>query len=129
MTPRKQANRFIQVLKSLRTPHDFQTRNGPVNTIDASEVRYFVPLTVTLEQFGSVTNLRELVKSGISTKKLYELAPVISFDRLDGDFLKFLTYNLKRSTTLPGAESSIPMSSGTVTNWTFSPFIWTAVST
>lgn len=80
--PANQANRFIQVLKSLCAPHDFQTRNGPVNTIDASGVRYFVPLTVTLEQLGSVSNLRELVRSGISTKKLCELAPVISLTDL-----------------------------------------------
>ena len=41
-------------------------------------MRYFVPLTITLEQFGSVSNLRDLVESGISNKKLTDLAPVIS---------------------------------------------------
>ena len=41
-----------------------------------------MPLTVTLEQFGSVSNLRDLVESGISSRKLPELAPVISLTDL-----------------------------------------------
>ena len=80
--PAEQANNFIQILQSLQTPHDFLTKNGSVNTIDVCNVRYFVPLTVTLEQFGSVSNLRELVEAGISAKKLSELAPVISLTDL-----------------------------------------------
>ena len=80
--PAEQANRFIGVLESLQAPHAFPTEKGPVNTIDVSGVRYYIPITVTLEQFGSVSNLRSLIESGISTKTLPELAPVISLTDL-----------------------------------------------
>lgn len=76
--PAEQANRFISVLKSLQEPHAFPTKGGPKNTIDVSQVRHYIPITITLEQFGSVSNLRSLVESGITTKTLSELAPVIS---------------------------------------------------
>ena len=80
--PSEQAHRFIKVLRSSQGPQSFPTRNGSVNTIDASGIRFYVPLTVTLEQFGSVSNLRDLVESGISSRKLPELAPVISLTDL-----------------------------------------------
>ena len=80
--PAEQANRFISLLKSMKAPHAFRTKRGSTNTIDASKVRFFVPLTITLEQFGSVSNLRDLVESGISDKKLTDLAPVISMTDL-----------------------------------------------
>ena len=80
--PAEQANRFIGVLKSLQAPHAFPTENGLVNTIDVSKVRYYIPITVILEQFGSVSNLRSLVESSITTKTLPELAPVISLTDL-----------------------------------------------
>lgn len=80
--PAEQANRFIGVLKSLQAPHAFPTKNGIENTIDVSGVRYYVPITITLEQFGSVSNLRSLIESGITNKTLPELAPVISLTDL-----------------------------------------------
>ena len=80
--PAEQANRFIGILKSLQAPHAFPTKNGPANTIDVSGVRSYIPVTVTLEQFGSVSNLRSLVESGITAKTLPELAPVISLTDL-----------------------------------------------
>ena len=80
--PAEQANRFIRVLRSLQKPHAFQTKDGSVNTIDPGGVQYFVPLTVTLEQFGLVSNLRQLVESGISSKQFPEIASVISLTDL-----------------------------------------------
>ena len=80
--PAEQANRFIRVLKSLKEPHAFPTRQGSVNTIDPNGIRYYVPITVTLDQFGSVGNLRSLIESGISSKTLPELASVISLTDL-----------------------------------------------
>ena len=80
--PADQANRFIKVLKSKQTPHVFQTKSGSTNTIDANGIRYYVPLTVTLEQFGSVSNLRDLVESGFVAKELTDLATVISLTDL-----------------------------------------------
>ena len=80
--PAEQANRFIEVLKTVSGPHVFATNPGSGNAIDTSGVRYFIPLTVTLEQFGSASNLRDLVESGISDKELSELASVISLPDL-----------------------------------------------
>ena len=80
--PAEQANRFIKVLKSKQTPHVFQTKGGSTSTIDATGIRYYVPLTVTLEQFGSVSNLRDLVESGVVAKELTDLATVISLTDL-----------------------------------------------
>ena len=80
--PARQAYDFIRVLKSLQGPVTFQTKDGSENTIDPRGIRYYVPLTVTLEQFGLVSNLRELVEAGFSTRKLSELAPVISLTDL-----------------------------------------------
>ena len=57
--PAKQAQGFIQVLKSLDSPYDFPTTRGTVNTMDVTGVRHFIPLTVTFDQFGSVSNLRD----------------------------------------------------------------------
>ena len=80
--PAEQANRFISVMKRMQTPRTFQTKGGSTNTIDATGIRYFVPLAVTLEQFGSVSNLKDLAESGISTKSLSDLASVISLTDL-----------------------------------------------
>ena len=80
--PAEQADRFVRVLKSLQTPGAFQTKDGSVNTLDPGGVRYFIPLTITLEQFGLVSNLRQLVESGISMKQFPEIASVISLTDL-----------------------------------------------
>ena len=80
--PAQQAYDFIQVLKSLQGPFTFQAKDGSENTIDPRGIRYYIPLTVTLGQFGLVSNLQELVEAGFSTRKLSELAPVISLTDL-----------------------------------------------
>ena len=80
--PAEQAFGFIRLLKSQSGPHSFRTRRGEVNTIDSSAIRYYIPLTVTLEQFGSVSNLKDLVEAGITDKTLPELASVISLTDL-----------------------------------------------
>ena len=75
--PAGQAFRFIDLLKSKPGPHSFNTNRGEVNAIDRSTIRYYIPLTVTLEQFGSVSNLKDLVEAGVTEKKPSELASVI----------------------------------------------------
>ena len=116
--PAEQANNFIRVLRSLDGPHTFKTKKGGGNTIDATGIRYFMPLTVTLEQFGSVSNLKALVEAGISAKKLSELAPVISltdlmviFEILDlqSEKLHYLTRRgeFERHVTFEGDELDI----------------------
>ena len=81
--PAGQAHRFIRVLKGTPGPHTFATKSGSEHTMDVSEVRYFLPLTVTLEQLGFVSNLRDLAESGISDRKISELAQVVSLTDLE----------------------------------------------
>ena len=80
--PADQAYRFIQVLKGTEGRQSFVTKSGAENTIDVSEVRYFLPLTVTMEQFGFLSNLRSLAESGISDKEASKLAQVFSLTDL-----------------------------------------------
>ena len=80
--PAEQAHNFIALLKSQRGPVAFLDGNGGINRIDTTGVRYFIPLTVTLENLGSVSNLRDLVEAGISRRQLHELSSVISLTDL-----------------------------------------------
>ena len=80
--PADQAYRFIRVLEETEGPQSFVTKSGPENRIDVSGVRYFLPLTVTMEQFGLISNLRNLAEAGISSRKMSELAQVLSLTDL-----------------------------------------------
>lgn len=80
--PADQAYRFIRVLKGTEASQSFVTKSGAENTIDVSEVRYFLPLTVTMEQFGFLSNLRSLAESGISDREASKLAQVVSLTDL-----------------------------------------------
>ena len=80
--PAGQAYRFIRVLEGTEDPQSFVTKSGAENTIDVSGVRYFLPLTVTMEQFGFVSNVRNLADSGISDRGVSELAQVLSLTDL-----------------------------------------------
>ena len=80
--PADQAYRFIRVLEGTEGPQSFVTKSGAENTIDVSGVRYFLPLTVTMEQFGFVSNVRNLADSGISDRGVSELAQVLSLTAL-----------------------------------------------
>ena len=73
MEPADQAYRFIRVLEGTEGPQSFVTKSGAENTIDVSGVRYFLPLTVTMEQFGFVSNVRNLADSGISDREYLSL--------------------------------------------------------
>ena len=80
--PADQAYRFIRILEGTEDPQSFVTNSGAENTIDVSGVRYFLPLTVTMEQFGFVSNLRNLAESRISDREESELAQVLSLTDL-----------------------------------------------
>ena len=80
--PADQSYRFIRVLEGTEGPQSFVTKSGAENTIDVSGVRYFLPLTVTMEQFGFVSNLRYLAESRISDREVAELAQVLSLTDL-----------------------------------------------
>ena len=80
--PADQAYRFIRVLKGVEGPQSFVTKSKAENIVDVSEVRYFLPLTVTMEQFGVVSNLRSLADSGFSDREASRLAQVFSLTDL-----------------------------------------------
>ena len=82
VAPADQASRFIRVLAGMQGPNSFVTKSGSDNTIDVSGVRYFLPLTVTMEQFGLVSSTLNLAESGISDRKVSDLAQVISLTDL-----------------------------------------------
>ena len=80
--PAEQAHKFIDFLRSQDGLVSLQNGTGDLNIIDTREIRYFIPLTVTLENLGSVSNLRSLVEAGISRRELRELSTVISLTDL-----------------------------------------------
>ena len=82
VSPSEQAHRFIRILEGTPGPHSFVTKSGLTNTIDVSGVRYFLPLAVTMEQFGFVSNTRNLAESGISNLGVSKLAQVVSLTDL-----------------------------------------------
>ena len=82
VAPSDQAARFIRVLEGTQGPSTFVTKSGSANAIDVSGVRYFLPLTVTMEQFGFVSNALDLAESGISDRKVSELSQVVSLTDL-----------------------------------------------
>ena len=82
VAPAEQASRFIRILEGTQGSNSFVTRSGSENKIDVSKVRYFLPLTVTMEQFGFVSNMLNLAESGFSDKKVSELPQVVSLTDL-----------------------------------------------
>lgn len=81
--PSDQALRFIEYLKE--NPHQLslKVKKGPNNTVDASKLKYFIPIGVTLSHLGGMTNnLKMLIKAGVTNKKIEELAPSISLTDL-----------------------------------------------
>lgn len=94
--PSTQALRFIEHLKHHRGEQVFSTNNATKNIINLDDIKYFIPLGVTFYHFGVVgANLKLLVGSGMTDKKIEELAPSISltdlkviFEILDTDSQK-----------------------------------------
>jgi len=85
--PSNQALRFISYLKNNRTIHTFKNKRGEINKIDSSNINYYIPLGVTLAHLGVISsNLKKLIESGITKKKIYELAPSICLTDLESIF-------------------------------------------
>ena len=80
--PARQAHDFINFLRAQYGTVTLRSTDGGVNEFDADRIRYFIPLTVTLENLGSVSNLRDLVDSSISQRNLQDLSSVVSLTDL-----------------------------------------------
>lgn len=82
--PAVQANRFIRFLRANMIVHKLPDREGVVNKIDSSKIKYYIPLGITFDQFGSISsNLRKIINAGIITKKMSELAPSMRYTDLE----------------------------------------------
>lgn len=82
--PSEQALRFIDYLKANPKELSLEVEKGPNNRIDASGLKYFIPLGITFSHLGMAgTNLKHLIEAGVTLKKLEELAPSISLTDLE----------------------------------------------
>lgn len=82
--PSEQANRFINYLKNNPRIHTFTTESGESKIIDSSRIKYFIPIGVTLVNLGTISsNLKKIIKSGITAKKICDLALSISLTDLE----------------------------------------------
>lgn len=80
--PSEQALRFIEYLKANRGELSLPTKTGS-NKINTAHINYFIPLGVTFYHLGVLgTNLKLLVKAGITDRKIQNLAPSISLTDL-----------------------------------------------
>jgi hypothetical protein len=85
--PSEQALRFINHLEKNQGEHLFKTNRGVINAIDSRRIKYYIPLGVTLSNLGSIgSNLKKLIKSKVTNRKLEELAPSISLTDLESIF-------------------------------------------
>jgi len=81
--PSEQALRFIDYLKANPAALELSTKKGPKNRFDASRLKYFIPLGVTLSHLGMMgANLKQLIRAGVTDKTIEELAPSISITDL-----------------------------------------------
>ena len=82
--PSEQAIRFENYLKQNKKVHIFRSKSGAKNHVDSSKIKYYVPLGVTLSNLGPIgCNIKKLINSKITSRKLEELAPSISLTNLE----------------------------------------------
>jgi hypothetical protein len=85
--PSEQALRFIDLLQKNSKEHLFTTKNGNTNTINSSEIKYYIPLGVTFSHLGMISsNLKKLIEAKVVDKTLEQLAPSINFTDLESIF-------------------------------------------
>lgn len=108
--PSTQALRFIEYLKNNNKKLNLSTVKGNKNIIDASKLKFFIPLGVTLSHLGAIsTNLKLLIESGVTDKKVNQLAPSISLTDLQiiFDFLPSIAQKVHYLQTRREIESNI----------------------
>lgn len=82
--PSEQAMRFIEFLNDNKGDLSLKVKKGPNNNFNSAELCYFIPLGVTLSHLGMTsTNLKQLIKAGVTKKKIEDLATSISFTDLE----------------------------------------------
>lgn len=84
IAPSEQAIRFQEYLKCNKKVHKFKTVKKGINTIDSSQIRYYIPLGITLSFLGSLgCNLKNIINAKITNHTISELAPSISLTDLE----------------------------------------------
>lgn len=82
--PSGQALRFIDFLKDNPVELSLKVKKGPHNKFDASKLKYFIPVGVTLSHLGMTSsNLKKLIKAEITDKPIEDLATSISLTDLE----------------------------------------------
>lgn len=81
--PSEQALRFIEFLQENPGELSLKVKKGPNNRFNSAELRYFIPLGITLSHLGMMgSNLKQLIKAGVTSKKIEELATSVSLTDL-----------------------------------------------
>lgn len=81
--PSEQALRFIENLKENLTKLILPVKKVPANKFNANKLKYFIPLEVTLTHLGMMgSNFKQLIRAGVTTKTIEELAPSINLTDL-----------------------------------------------
>jgi len=89
--PSEQALRFIEFLQENPRELSLKVKKGPNNRFSAEPLKYFIPLGVTLSHLGTAgSNLKQLIKAGVTSKPIEELATSVSLTDLQIVF-DFLT--------------------------------------
>ena len=82
--PSEQALRFIDFLSENRGNLSLKVKKGQNHKFNSADLEYFIPLGVTLSHLGMTsTNLKQLIKAGVTHKKIEELATSVSFTDLE----------------------------------------------
>ena len=85
--PSEQAHRFIMYLYTNRGIHKFKNKRGEENIIDSTKINYYIPLGVTFAHLGFISsNLKKIIKAGITERKIGDLAPSVSLTNLESIF-------------------------------------------
>jgi len=94
--PSEQAHRFMAYLKQNKCVHTFRNKKRERNAIDSTKINYFIPLGITLAHLGGISsNLKKMIKAGITEKKIGNLAPSISLTDLELIF-ELLTFEAEK---------------------------------
>ena len=82
--PAKQAGRFIDYLKMNEGHHNFRTESGHINRMDNTNIKYYIPVSVTLENLGFMSsNLKDAIAAGIVRESIDSLAPSMCLTDLE----------------------------------------------
>ncbi len=103
LKPSEQANRLIEHLRTRNGLCKFTNGEGKEIEVDSTQIKYFIPVSVTFEQLGSVSaNLKQIIEAGLINKSNPLVSSIslgdleIIFELLETELQK-IHYFLRRS--------------------------------